>query len=188
MQWSHFSPDSSIQEEQGNDNNSPAGSDSNELCNAAVEIDNALSDEPMLLQGQPEFFPLSIPEGDAVNDAREIGELEKESSMEVQEGVGETSMAEEEADSDQSALSEGIIINTEGMNKVAAFDSEFPPPVNEDPLAMVKMEPLDPDEDTIFTEFETAPNLSLSQSALQLQFTGNNRESSSTNIKQVSSP
>ena len=153
--------------------------ETHDLCSVAVEIDNALSDEPT------GFFPSSISERD-VNETNNERKHGKDQSMDIHEEANEASMADEEAVSDQSQLSEGIIINSEGMNKVAAFDSELVPNDVETPLAVVKTEPLDPDEDTISTEEELVPSLPLTQSALQLQFSETSGNSCVAVIKQVS--
>lgn len=138
--------------------------DGGEVCTASVEIDNALSDDPNLpavLEGQSEFFSSGTHLKKSVEKA--IDELGKnnEQSMNVSEDANDTLIAEE-ATSDQSQLSEGILVNADGINKIASFDSEFPP------LTYVKTEPVDVED-----ENEIDHNLSITQCALQLQFTEN---------------
>ncbi|GFR94846.1 hypothetical protein ElyMa_000929100 [Elysia marginata] len=142
-----------------------------DICTVSVEIDNALSDDPAMpaiLEGQPEFYPpSSTSERESVKEATEQGQGENDQSMEVQVERNNTSMADEEVVSDQSILSEGIIVNSDGVNKVAAFDTEFAQ--SEAPQAVVKTEPIDPEEDANLNQNENL-NLSLTQCALQLQF------------------
>ncbi|RUS69455.1 hypothetical protein EGW08_022783 [Elysia chlorotica] len=148
---------------QGVNDNDKEELEAHDLCSVAVEIDNALSDEPA------ELFPSNVSKGHAVSEATCEEEGGNHQVLNTHEEANESSMVEEEAVSDQSQLSEGIIINSEGVNRVASFDTEFPPNEDEIPAAVVKTEPMDPD-DLVLTENEIVPDLPLTQCALQLQF------------------
>ncbi|GFN83060.1 hypothetical protein PoB_000956600 [Plakobranchus ocellatus] len=153
------------------------------VWNGTTEREVVKNDQSLALNSITEREVVENNESLVWNGTSEREVVENDRSMEISEETAENVSAEE-ALSDQSQLSEGIIINTEGQNRVAAFDSEpGPPNLENDPMvAVVKIEPADPEEDPGFAE--PAADISLTQYALQLQYSERPESSGVALLKQ----